>query len=543
MEQKKRHIGRFTDKYGSNNGSNGIILKGGVKKEQNRGGDWGSGEGVGSVLGSIFDTLLNPQTISAILNILALKYNVKEMKKIKEELYDYMEKHSNSEQESQERQDAKLQKMKQEILSKQEESDRKLQNRLDILYPTMRDEQKEGFTGGAAPLQGSVEMQYNPNYEPKEEHDIYTQDLIKEIRNTVIEVEGIGKVKAETLIPNLEKYIEDNRTKEDKRADILYPTMKKDNPIVADIKLAGKVFPYFVDRLNIELEARGKEKVTGVEVMDSFEWETDVRNILESAKQYKKILNNREAYNSAINVEKFLKYMEVDKNNPTTEELKRQEDLKEMINDYINGGNLSKWLASKKFRMPDAAELLRLNGKDSNLNIDYTRKADKYNSAYELPEKLRDITISKLESQGLSTDTKGLYFNSDSELSKRIALTPQIIDKIKEKQKEIKLFCDYNSPVEAGVLYPKISVEYKPNQNRNMYYAFHNADIHNLKYDMFGNISGDLIDTTDYNKGKNEPILVQKARELQEEGKIEPKFVIVHFVIPKEIFRREILKK
>ena len=38
-------------------------------------------------------------------------------------------------------------------------------------------------------------------------------------------------------------------------------------------------------------------------------------------------------------------------------------------------------------------------------------------------------------------------------------------------------------------------------------------------------------------------ILVQKARELQEEGKIEPKFVIVHFVIPKEIFRREILKK
>ncbi len=88
----------------------------------------------------------------------------------------------------------------------------------------------------------------------------------------------------------------------------------------------------------------------------------------------------------------------------------------------------------------------------------------------------------------------------------------------------------------------KTSIEYKQN-NPNMYYAFHYADVYNLKYDMFGNITGDLIDTTDFNAGKNEPPLVQKARELQDEGKIEPKFVIVHFVIPREVVRKEIFSE
>ena len=321
--------------------------------------------------------------------------------------------------------------------------------------------------------------------------------------------------------------------------------MKTEHPIITDIKLASKMFPYFVERMNIELEARGKEKVTGVEVMDSFEWETAIKNIFEGVKQYNKFSHNKSEFTSARNIEKFLKYMEGSKENPTKEEIKRQEDLKEMINDFINGGDLSMWAASSEHlgNIPDAAGLLRINGRNSNLNIDYTKKAYKYNSAYELPEKLIDITVSKLESQGLSSETKGLYFNSDSELSKRISLTPQIFNLVKAQKDKIKLFCDYNSSSEPISLYSKTSVEYKQNQNRNLYYAFHNADIHNLKYDIFGNISGDLIDTTDFNAGKNEPILVQKAKELQDEGIIEPKFVIVHFVIPREIFMREIINE
>ena len=117
------------------------------------------------------------------------------------------------------------------------------------------------------------------------------------------------------------------------------------------------------------------------------------------------------------------------------------------------------------------------------------------------------------------------------------------MDKIKEKKDKIKLFCDYNSTGEPISLYSKTSARYKENENKNLYYAFNKVDIHNLKYDMFGNISGDLVDITDFNGSKQEPILVQKARELQDAGIIEPKFVIVHFVIPREIFIREILNE
>ena len=238
--------------------------------------------------------------------------------------------------------------------------------------------------------------------------------------------------------------------------------------------------------------------------------------------------------------------MEGNKENPSKEELKRREALKEMINDYVNGGELSIYLASTKNggNIPDAAGLLRINGKNSSLDIRYTRKAIKYNNSDELPDKYKNIIKEKISSQpNLDKNMKGLFFNSDSELSKRIALTPQIISKIKEQKGKIKLFCDYNDNNKPIKLYSNTNVQYGKSESRNLYYAFHKADIYNLKYDMFGNISGDLIDTTDFNAGQGEPILVQKAKELQDEGKIEPKFVIVHFVVPKNIVMEKVLNE
>ena len=52
----------------------------------------------------------------------------------------------------------------------------------------------------------------------------------------------------------------------------------------------------------------------------------------------------------------------------------------------------------------------------------------------------------------------------------------------------------------------------------------------NLRIDKKGDIYGDLIDTTDYNKG-DENILVKAARPLQLSGEITPIFVIVQFKI------------
>ncbi len=112
---------------------------------------------------------------------------------------------------------------------------------------------------------------------------------------------------------------------------------------------------------------------------------------------------------------------------------------------------------------------------------------------------------------------------------------------IKDRKEKIKTFLDYNNNESLPLYENKKSIEYKQKEDNNKYYAYHNADIHNLKYDAFGNISGDFVDTTDFNKGKTEPILVQKARELQDEGIIEPKFVIIHFVIPRKTVEKEIL--
>ena len=71
-------------------------------------------------------------------------------------------------------------------------------------------------------------------------------------------------------------------------------------------------------------------------------------------------------------------------------------------------------------------------------------------------------------------------------------------------------------------------IEFKKQNDKNFHYAINNADIINLRIDKNGNIYGDLIDITDYNKG-DENILVKAARPLQLSGEITPIFVIVQF--------------
>lgn len=374
-------------------------------------------------------------------------------------------------------------------------------------------------------LYGNIEENHTAD-----EIDTYKQDLIDEVKNTEVEVKGMGKIKAGDLIPNLEKYIEDTRTKMEKRADRIYSSMKNNNKYYYDIKLIATICPYLVERMNQEVEIRFKKDVksigkliTSKDILHSYGWEKFTKDVMENH-------NKNKFFNDVKSMSKFFKNMEKDK--------KSQEDLQEMINDYINGGEISQFLANS-LGIPDAGGLLRINGKDSDLNTTYTMNAEKYNNADELPEKFQKIIKDKLKSQGLDDNSKGLYFNSDSELSRRISISREIIALAKKEKDKIETFYNYDNE-KVIPLKNKTSIEYKKD---NLYYAFHYADVYNLKYDMFGNITGDLIDTTDFNAGKNEPIFVQKARELQDEGIIEPKFVIVHFVIPSKIVNKEILSE
>lgn len=88
--------GKFTYKNGGYSSSEGIVIEGSVEKTDRIGRGKGGGIGdkikdkardIGSVLGNVLVTLLNPQTISAILSILAVKYTASELKEIEEALY------------------------------------------------------------------------------------------------------------------------------------------------------------------------------------------------------------------------------------------------------------------------------------------------------------------------------------------------------------------------------------------------------------------------------------------------------------------------
>ena len=408
------------------------------------------------------------------------------------------------------------------------------------------DEGKFTYKGGGTTLYGHVEKSSLKNNSTtnnmllknnkiqnsikiinKKEMDTYTQNLVKEIENTDINVKGIGNVKVKTLVPDIENYIKDNRTKDEKRADILYPSMKKENPIMSDIKVLATIFPFFVEVLNEELEEKGKEKFTNIQVMQSFEWETTRKNFLELLKQ-------REKWEFNKPMSKYIK--------PTIDKMQKPENkeaIKEMIFNFVNGGPILLPL-SKCFEITDAANLLKLNKKDANLNVAYTKRAKKYNSYKELSEPFRSIVKTKLNDQNIPKNAKGLFFKPNSQLSRKIARTPELLQLL-NKRTDDQVFCSYNN-----TKIPSVSYEYDeqdPQKTINMYLSFHNADIYNLRSDIFGNISGYLIDTTDYNPGKNEPLIVQEAKELQDMGILEPKFIIVHFIIPAPIAMKEIFNE
>ncbi len=115
-----------------------------------------------------------------------------------------------------------------------------------------------------------------------------------------------------------------------------------------------------------------------------------------------------------------------------------------MIDDYINGSFLSESIASNFGNIPDAAGLLRVNGKDSNMNTFYTFWSKKYKNPNELPEKFKDTIKIKLKSQGLSENSKGFYFNSISKLSQRISSSQEMINLIKKEKNKIQPFFNMN---------------------------------------------------------------------------------------------------
>lgn len=204
-------------------------------------------------------------------------------------------------------------------------------------------------------------------------------------------------------------------------------------------------------------------------------------------------------------------------------------ELKQMVEDFLSGSEITAKIASI-IMGDDASGLLKFSAKNADMNALYLKEATVYNTADELPEIYKNFLKDKINSQNLSEDTSGILFDSNSQVSKRLInnndfrkvvlnqITPEIF----------YLFKSYKNDIEIQY---KNGIEFTYG---NFKYAIRKADIINLKIDIFGNVSGDLVDTTDYNAPINDLKIVKVGYELQKENKIVPKFVIIHFSIPIE---------
>ena len=350
----------------------------------------------------------------------------------------------------------------------------------EIIKPERREEDIPNITnaekmffpnGTLADMPLAQTIKNNINKELEKEKDA----LFESLKNKKI---GETDVKLDDIIPNLETYAQKNMHSKNAE-DLFYPSMRKASELETDIQLFEKGL---IETCKLITKKEKFKKTINVD------------------KKIEIFLNDLKHYTQNINT--LFNELGVEKTN-------------ELLRLYLKGGN-SSLFGAEKLVGKDAANLLRLSKKNAKLYTPYTENAKKYNSINELPEKYKKVIREKLISQNLPINSRGLIFTANSEPSKRVTESKDFkdlilsnLDNIKEKQ-------------------INTSIEFKKSSNENLYYSYHYADIMNLRIDKKGDIYGDLIDTTDYNKG-DENILVKAARPLQLSGEITPIFVIVQF--------------
>ena len=301
-----------------------------------------------------------------------------------------------------------------------------------------------------------------------------------------------------------EKIIEENLRKE-----LLSTYDLKEYQLVADSRLLDRAMiqvDYVIDSYlnNLGLSSDEKNEVK----LKVF------KEIIFDIKNYRKILKSNFGFSSP---KELLDLID-------------EKELSIMIVDYLKGGLLSEIIANIVVG-PDAAGVLKKSARDNSLFDGYTKEAIAYASYNELPIEYKAIIIDILQEQSLDLNSKGYFFDLTSEPSKRIAESASIRKLVKKYQNELLKFEIIDTR--------KFSFD---ELEKNLYYSIGNARIYNLKLDVFGNITGDLVDTSDHNEIDNRK-LVKAARRLQEIGIIDPKFEIYHFFIPKERVYQIFLEK
>ena len=322
------------------------------------------------------------------------------------------------------------------------------------------------------------------------------KEMINYLNEQEVDINGLGKITVGELIPNLEECIQEQKK------NYYYPpqstpyvTQKTtQNKYLNDLKLLMQVFNGYLKTFNyLETSHIPKEE------RDSLK--KSLKGKLKIAKTFIKYIPHDIIASATIH--NFCEVNDV-------------ADLEKMLLSYVNGSIITE--SGLGLLLRDTAGLLKLNKADSDLNTNYTKDAKIYNSIDELPMKFREFVKNKAKGENL----KSVFFNSNSGLSQRISDSKIMLD-IVTNEKEIEKILKNNG---------NTSIIFEKNKSKDLYYAIKKTDICNLKRDEAGNISGDLIDISDYGNEKDN--LIQAAKRLQDSGEFVPRVIIVHFVISKE---------
>ena len=168
-------------------------------------------------------------------------------------------------------------------------------------------------------------------------------------------------------------------------------------------------------------------------------------------------------------------------------------------------------ISSSKFQSKSAQKYIMLNGQT-------VEKVSDLNDRH-----LEKFIRNKLEEQLQTKDARGIFFDDNSSLSKEIIQDNKFQEKIKEIVKENK----------NKLIFKRIAddTSFGGFSSKDLRNALGNVDITDIYIDNKYNLCALVIDTYDFNKNDDNPI-VQKAREYQELNEIENYYLIIPIKIP-----------
>ena len=254
----------------------------------------------------------------------------------------------------------------------------------------------------------------------------------------------------------------------------------------------------------------------------------DAKNKVEYSKIYEPLQKDWQAYQHAKNIVDRIKFHA---NNGDFQSVANE------LGNFVSGNlnqinigndfNLTNFLnninnVTNKQYVNDATEFW--NASVKNLNTDYIKNNSIIiDHPSNLPSKsLTKIVQNKLNSQNLDTNTKGVIFDENSPVSIAIG-----------KSSSFQNFIHQNYLLLINGNTVNGSIGFNPIIEPNLWAAVNKIDIVYAHIDENGNIISVLLDTYDFNKFDNRPIVVLGRNE-QNSGKSIPYYTIINVKIPLE---------